>query len=92
MILAQAGTIGSPLESAVDVSYLADNILLLRYFETQGEVRQAISTIKRRSGSHEHTIRELKLGPDRIHIGRPLRDFQGVLTGTPTFLGGSKES
>lgn len=92
MILAQAGTIGSPLQSAVDVSYLADNILLLRYFETHGEVRQAISTIKRRSGSHEHTIRELKLGPDRIHIGRPLRDFQGVLTGTPTFLGGSKES
>jgi len=92
MILAQAGTIGSPLESAVDVSYLADNILLLRYFETHGEVRQAISTIKRRSGSHEHTIRELRLGPDRIHIGRPLREFQGVLTGTPTFLGGSKES
>jgi circadian clock protein KaiC len=92
MVLAQAGTIGSPLSSAVDVSYLADNILLLRYFETHGEVRQAISTIKRRSGRHEHTIRELKLGPDRIHIGRPLKDFQGVLTGTPTFLGGVKES
>lgn len=92
MVLAQAGTIGSPLQSAVDVSYLADNILLLRYFENQGEVRQAISTIKRRSGSHEHTIRELKLGPDRIHIGRPLHDFQGVFTGTPIFLGGMKES
>jgi circadian clock protein KaiC len=92
MILAQAGTIGSPLQSAVDVSYLADNILLLRYFESQGEVRQAISTIKRRSGNHEHTIRELKLGPDRIHIGRPLHDFQGVLTGTPTFLGGFKSN
>jgi circadian clock protein KaiC len=92
MVLAQAGTIGSPLQSAVDVSYLADNILLLRYFETHGEVRQAISTIKRRSGSHEHTIRELRLGPDRIHIGRPLKDFQGVLTGTPTFFGGVKES
>ena len=92
MILAQAGTIGSQMQSAVDVSYLADNILLLRYFEAHGEVRQAISTIKRRSGSHEHTIRELKLGPDRIHIGRPLHDFQGVLTGTPKFLGGSKEN
>ncbi|MCU1300870.1 MAG: putative circadian clock protein KaiC [Candidatus Sulfotelmatobacter sp.] len=92
MILAQAGTIGSPLQSAVDVSYLADNILLLRYFESHGEVCQAISTIKRRSGAHEHTIRELRLGPDRICIGRPLRDFQGVLTGTPTFLGGSKEN
>jgi circadian clock protein KaiC len=92
MVLAQAGTLGSPLQSAVDVSYLADNILLLRYFETHGEVRQAISTIKRRSGAHEHSIRELRLGPDRIHIGRPLKEFQGVLSGTPTFLGGSKES
>ncbi|MGB8987885.1 MAG: ATPase domain-containing protein [Candidatus Sulfotelmatobacter sp.] len=92
MVLAQAGTIGWPLQSAVDVSYLADNILLLRYFENKGEVCQAISTIKRRSGSHEHTIRELKLGPDRIRIGRPLHDFQGVLTGTPTFLGGAKET
>jgi circadian clock protein KaiC len=91
MVLAQAGTIGWPLDSAVDVSYLADNILLLRYFEAQGEVRQAISTIKRRSGSHEHTIRELRLGPERIRIGDPLRNFQGVLTGTPTFLGGTKE-
>ena len=92
MVLAQAGTIGWPLQSAVDVSYLADNILLLRYFENKGEVCQAISTIKRRSGSHEHSIRELKLGPDRIRIGRPLHDFQGVLTGTPTFLGGAKET
>jgi circadian clock protein KaiC len=91
MVLAQAGTIGWPLQSAVDVSYLADNILLLRYFENKGEVCQAISTIKRRSGSHEHAIRELKLGPDRIQIGRPLHDFQGVLTGTPTFLGGTNK-
>jgi len=74
------------------VSYLADNILLLRYFETHGEVRQAISTIKRRSGNHEHTIRELRLGPKKINIGRPLQEFQGVLTGTPTFLGGARES
>jgi circadian clock protein KaiC len=92
MVLAQAGTIGWPLQSAVDVSYLADNILLLRYFENKGEVCQAISTIKRRSGSHEHAIRELRLGPDRIRIGRPLHDFQGVLTGTPTFLGGTSET
>lgn len=92
MILAQAGMLGSSLQSAVDVSYLADNILLLRYFEAQGAVRQAISTVKRRSGSHEHTIRELRLGPDRIHIGAPLKEFHGVLTGTPTFLGGTKQS
>lgn len=92
IVLAQTGMLGSALQSAVDVSYLADNILLLRYFESHGEVRQAISIIKRRSGDHEHTIRELKLGPNRIQIGAPLRDFQGVLTGTPTFLGGSKET
>ena len=91
MVLAQAGTIGLPAQSAVDVSYLADNILLLRYFESRGEVRQAISTIKRRSGPHEHAIRELKLGAGRIQIGRPLYEFQGVLTGTPAFLGGLKE-
>jgi circadian clock protein KaiC len=92
MILAQAGTIGSPIQSAIDVSYLADNILLLRYFEAQGEVRQAISAIKRRAGAHERTIRELRLGPGRIRVGRPLNEFQGVLTGTPSFLGGTKEN
>lgn len=92
MVLAQAGNMGPALQSAVDVSYLADNILLLRYFESAGEVRQAISIIKRRSGNHEHTIRELRLGPKKIHIGRPLKEFQGVLTGTPVFLGGAKEN
>jgi circadian clock protein KaiC len=91
MVLAQAGTIGSATQSGIDVSYLADNILLLRYFEAQGEVRQAISTIKRRAGAHERTIRELKLGPGRIKVGRPLDDFQGVLMGTPSFLGGGKK-
>jgi circadian clock protein KaiC len=92
IVLAQAGMLGNSLQSAVDISYMADNILLLRYFETKGEIRQAISTVKRRSGNHEHTIRELKLGPDRIHIGRQLQEFQGVLTGTPIFLGGAKEN
>jgi circadian clock protein KaiC len=71
----------------VDISYLADNILVLRYFEAAGEVRQAISMIKKRSGSHEHTIRELKLGPDRIRVGKPLTGFQGVLSGIPILLG-----
>ena len=92
MVLAQAGSMGPALQSSVDVSYLADNILLLRYFETHGEVRQAISIIKRRSGNHEHTIRELRLEPKRIRIGKPLQEFQGVLTGTPVFLGGAKEN
>jgi circadian clock protein KaiC len=83
MVLAQMGMIGSAMHSPVDVSYLADNILVLRYFEAHGEVRQAISMIKKRSGPHEHSIRELRLGANGIGVGQPLKDFQGVLTGTP---------
>ena len=87
MVLAQLGMIGNAMQSPVDVSYLADNILLLRYFEAHGEVRQAISMIKKRSGPHERAIRELRLGPDGIRVGQPLNDFQGVLTGTPFWTG-----
>ncbi len=87
MILAQMGMIGHGMQTPVDVSYLADNILLLRYFEAHGEVRQAISMIKKRSGPHEHSIREMRLGPGGIHVGQPLKDFQGVLTGTPFWTG-----
>jgi circadian clock protein KaiC len=75
------------MHSPADVSYLADNILVLRYFEAHGEVRQAISMVKKRSGQHERTIRELRLGPDRIHVGEPLRNFHGVLSGIPALLG-----
>jgi len=70
----------------VDASYLADTVLLLRYFEAAGEVRQAISVIKKRTGRHERMIRELRL-VDGIAVGEPLRDFQGVLNGTPEFVG-----
>ena len=91
MVLAQAGPVGSPVQNDIDVSYLADNIVLLRYFEAYGEIRQAISTIKKRGSAHEHTIREFKLGPGKIQVGQPLRDFQGVLTGLPTWLGGAKQ-
>ena len=87
MILAQMGVIGTGIQTPADISYLADNIVVLRYFEAQGEVRQAISMIKKRSGAHEHTIRELRLGPDRIHVGQPLTDFHGVLTGIPALVG-----
>jgi circadian clock protein KaiC len=87
MILAQAGMIGSAMQTPVDVSYLADNILVLRYFEAHGEVRQAISMIKKRSGDHERTIRELRLQPGRIALGNPLKDFHGVLSGIPVLLG-----
>jgi circadian clock protein KaiC len=86
MVLAQMGVIGG-IQTPADISYLADNILVLRYFEAQGEVRQAISMIKKRSGAHEHTIRELRLGPDHIHVGEPLKGFHGVLTGIPALVG-----
>jgi circadian clock protein KaiC len=90
MILAQYGVIGSQMSVPVDISYLADNVLLFRYFEAQGAVRQAISVVKRRSGPHERTIRELKMGENRIQVGMALHDFEGVLTGTPRYVGGAK--
>ncbi|MBV8893642.1 MAG: AAA family ATPase [Acidobacteria bacterium] len=87
MIVAQAGMIGNSMQTPVDVSYLADNIFVLRYFEAQGAVRPAISMIKKRSGGHERTIRELMLGPNSITLGEPLKDFQGVLSGIPILVG-----
>jgi circadian clock protein KaiC len=71
----------------VDLSYLADNVILLRFFEAAGAVRHAISVLKRRSGPHEKTIRELRLEGSGITVGEPLTEFHGVLTGVPTFRG-----
>lgn len=88
MVLAQYGILGSAISSPTDVSYLADNVLLLRYFEAGGEVRQAISVMKRRSGPHERSIRELQMSSGKLVIGDPLRNFIGVLTGTPEYRGG----
>ena len=92
MIVAQAGMIGSNMQSPVDVSYLSDNIFVLRYFEAQGAVRQAISMIKKRSGGHERTIRELVLSQGTIRLGEPLKDFQGVLSGIPILIGAGNGS
>jgi circadian clock protein KaiC len=85
MVLAQHGLIGREMQNPVDVSYLADSVLLLRFFEAKGEVRQAISMIKKRSGHHERSIRELRLHRGII-VGDPLFDFKGVLTGVPDVL------
>jgi circadian clock protein KaiC len=87
LVLAQHGLVSAD-ESPVDLSYLADTVVSLRYFEALGEVKQAIAVVKKRSGHHEKTIREftLKTGSG-IHIGSPLKEFQGVLTGAPTFRG-----
>jgi circadian clock protein KaiC len=87
VVMAQFGLLGTQMGSPVDVSYLADNVLLFRYFESLGAVRQAISVVKRRSGPHERSIRELRLSPNRIEIGTPLEQFEGVLTGVPKFRG-----
>jgi circadian clock protein KaiC len=88
LVLAQYGLLGSGLSSPTDVSYLADNVLLLRYFEAAGEVRQALSVMKRRSGPHERSIREMRISNTGVMIGDPLKNFMGVLTGTPEYTGG----
>ena len=90
MVLAQTGLVGV-MGSPVDVSYLADTVILTRYFEARGSVRKAISVIKKRSGAHETAIRELQLSERGIQIGAPLQEFEGVLTGVPRFVGTTKE-
>jgi circadian clock protein KaiC len=82
----QSGLLGS-MRSNVDVSNLADAILVLRFFETDGRVRKAISVIKNRGGSHEETIRELRIDHSGVRVGQVLAGFRGVLTGTPTYIG-----
>jgi circadian clock protein KaiC len=88
VIMAQQGLIGG-MQSPVDLSYLADTVVLLRYFEAQGTIRQAISVMKKRSGKHERTIREFGLDARGIRVGRPLTEFHGVLTGVPSYTGES---
>ena len=75
------------MSTPLDVSYLADSVVLLRFFESQGVVRRALSVMKKRTGPHEATIREFQIGPDRLHVGKALSEFQGVLTGIPQYLG-----
>jgi circadian clock protein KaiC len=84
LIGAHQGLIGPQMSTPVDASYLADAVILLRYYETRGEVRQAISVMKKRGGRHERTIREFTLD-GRITVGPALRQFRGVLTGVPVF-------
>jgi circadian clock protein KaiC len=86
-VMAQHGMLGPQLDasSPLDVSYLADTVILLRYFEAMGEVHKAISIMKNRGGPHERTIRELVIRPDGIHVGEPLLNFHGVLTGVPEY-------
>jgi circadian clock protein KaiC len=87
LLVAQHGLVGRDMQSPVDASYLADTVILLRYFEARGEVRQAISVMKKRSGVHERTIREMRIDGRGLHVGLPLAAFQGVFNGTPQYIG-----
>ena len=91
LILAQHGLLAAA-EAPVDLSYLSDTVVSLRYFEAAGEVRQSVAVVKKRSGSHEKSIREFKLEPGQgIRVGQPLREFQGVLSGMPVFRGAAEQ-
>lgn len=90
LIVGQYGLVGT-MHAPIDMSYLADSVVLLRYFESGGTVRQAISVLKKRSGNHERTIREYRIGPGGLVLGRPLMEFRGVLTGVPVYEGSRED-
>ncbi len=89
MTVAQHGLVGD-MQAPVDITYLADTVILLRYFEALGQIRRAISVIKKRTGTHESTIREYRIGKSGLRIGDPLAAFQGILRGAPDYFGESK--
>ncbi len=86
LVLAQHGLMG-PMQTPLDISYLSDTVIMLRYFEVNGEVRRAFSVVKKRSGSHEHAIREFRLSKGGLIVGPPTREFRGIFTGTPIYTG-----
>ena len=87
LVAAQHGILGMSMSAPIDVSYLADAVVLFRFFEAEGAVRKAISVVKKRTGGHEASIRELAVGPDRLRVGAPLKDFHGIMTGVPRYVG-----
>jgi circadian clock protein KaiC len=78
---------GASMQTPVDASYLADSVVLFRYFESNGKVKKAVSVVKKRSGAHEESIRELMFDKTGIHLSEPLNRFHGILTGVPTVVG-----
>jgi circadian clock protein KaiC len=86
LVLAQHGMMG-PMQTPLDISYLSDAVLMLRYFEAEGRVRRAMSVVKKRSGEHEDTIREFRLTGQGVKVGPPLTQFHGILSGTPSYRG-----
>jgi circadian clock protein KaiC len=89
VVIPQHGLFGTGVQTPVDLSYLADSVLLIRYFEHAGRVRKAISAVKTRGGPHEDSIREYKIGANGVSVGESLTQFQGILTGAPTYTGSS---
>ena len=87
LVMAQHGLMGAGMAAPVDISYIADTVVLLRYFEAAGSIRKAISVVKKRTGRHEDAIRELGFGDGGALVGNQLKNFQGVLTGVPSFMG-----
>jgi circadian clock protein KaiC len=88
LVLAQHGLVGT-MQSPVDLTYLSDTVLLLRYFEAHGELRRAISVLKKRTGGHERSIREYRIDKHGLRVGSPLSQFNGILTGVPQYSGQS---
>ncbi|HEY8560930.1 MAG TPA: ATPase domain-containing protein [Pyrinomonadaceae bacterium] len=86
LIVGQYGLVGA-MQTPIDISYMADTVVLLRYFEAAGKVRQAISVLKKRTGKHERTIREFRIDEGGIQLGQPLTEFRGVLSGIPVYQG-----
>jgi circadian clock protein KaiC len=86
LTVAQHGLVGD-MKSPVDITYLADTVVLFRFFEAGGRMRRAISVTKKRTGAHQDTIRELQITGDGLTVGEPLQEFQGILRGVPTFMG-----
>lgn len=91
LTMAQHGYLGNNMQSPADISYLADTVILLRYFEAAGDIKKAISIVKKRTGKHQTAIREYSLGPNRVNVGHELKEFRGILTGTPHFTGSATD-
>jgi circadian clock protein KaiC len=86
LIVAQHGMVGT-MQNPLDLSYISDTVLLLRFFEAHGQIRKAISVMKKRVGSHQSSIREFRLSNAGLEVGQPLSEFQGIMTGVPTYAG-----
>ncbi|UUX95063.1 AAA family ATPase [Aquabacterium sp. J223] len=91
LVAVQQGMLGGAMSTTLDASYVADNVLMLRYFEDNGHVRQAVSVFKKRGSTHERSIRDFRLGSDGIHVGQVLRGYRGLLTGVPVPIADTKE-